>query len=84
MGFHKRIIHRELVERTEEGRLNNLLNADALEMDKWSYKFFELFKTGKSKQECIEIINGEPISDLPYPQYSLNVLREEMKERLNK
>lgn len=84
MGFYRRIISRELIEKTEEGRLNNLLNADALQMDIWSDKFFKLFKTGKSKQECIKIVNGEYDTDLQYPEYSMEVLRQEMKEKLNK
>jgi hypothetical protein len=84
MGFHRRIITQKLIERTEESRIMNLLNADAIEMDMWSEKFFKLFKSGKTKQESIDTLNAISNAELPYLNYSMKVLREEMKEKLNK
>ena len=84
MGFHRRIVTQKLIERTEESRIMNLLNADAIEMDMWSEKFFKLFKSGKTKQESIDTLNGISNAELPYLNYSMKVLREEMKEKLNK
>lgn len=59
MGFHKRFITKKVVEITEENNLLRLLNVDALVMDSWSGRFFELYRNGNSKQQSIEILEKE-------------------------
>lgn len=55
MGFNKRIVDKELVNKTKEENLGQLFRADALIfMDSWASKFHELYKKGLSKQEIIK------------------------------
>lgn len=59
MSFHKRFITKKIVENTKEGNLLRLLNADALVMDMWSGRFFELYKNGSNKEQCVKILEKE-------------------------
>jgi len=55
MGFNKRIVDKELVNKTKEENLGQLFRADALIfMDIWASKFHELYHKGLSKQEIIK------------------------------
>ena len=55
MGFNKRIVDKELVNKTKEENLGQLFRADALIfMDSWASKFHELYPKGLSKQEIIK------------------------------
>lgn len=60
MGFNKRIVNKESILITEEGRLEKLFDADALIMDQWSSQFLSYFIKGYKKDEIIKILeNGE-------------------------
>lgn len=61
MGFHKRIIHRDIIESNIKKLdfIINLTNADALVMDSWSSSFFDNlnFKWDDYQKKRQEIIN---------------------------
>lgn len=59
MGFNKRIVNKESILITEEGRLEKLFDADALIMDQWSSQFLSYFIKGYKKDEIIKILDGE-------------------------
>lgn len=58
MGFNKRMITKELIMSTEDSKIENLFNADALIFDNWSYTFFEIYNNGMSKNEIINKITN--------------------------
>jgi len=53
MGFNKRYVTKEMIIGCDESRLKKLFNADALIMDVWSSKFYELFSSGLTKGEIL-------------------------------
>lgn len=53
MGFNKRFLTEDLIIRTPNERLGTLFNADALIMDTWSAKFYELYSAGLDKYEIL-------------------------------
>lgn len=55
MGFNKRFLTEDLIIRTPNERLGTLFNADALIMDTWSAKFYELYSAGLDKYEILLI-----------------------------
>lgn len=59
MGFNKRIVNKESILITEEGRLEKLFDADALIMDQWASRFLSYFIKGYKKDEIIKILDGE-------------------------
>lgn len=58
MGFNKRMISKDIVMATDESNLINILNADGLIFDNWSFKFFELYQSGLPKDVAIKLINN--------------------------
>lgn len=48
MGFNKRFITKDLIERTPEGLLMELFNSDLLIMDEWSQVFYDKFINKKN------------------------------------
>lgn len=59
MGFNKRFITKETIDRTKQEDLERLFSADALIMDIWSSKFREMYNQGLQKEEIIKILNDE-------------------------
>jgi hypothetical protein len=58
MGFNKRMISKDIVMVTDESDLQNLLNADGLIFDNWSFEFYELYQSGLPKDVAIELMNN--------------------------
>jgi hypothetical protein len=50
------MITKELIMSTEDSKIENLFNADALIFDNWSYKFYELFLKEPNKQKVIDFL----------------------------
>lgn len=61
MGFNKRMISKDIVMATDESNIINLLNADGLIFDNWSFKFFELYQSGLPKDVAIEFLSNTGI-----------------------
>jgi hypothetical protein len=52
------MISKDIVMVTDESDLQNLLNADGLIFDNWSFKFYELYQSGLPKDVAIELMNN--------------------------
>jgi hypothetical protein len=52
------MISKDIVMVTDESDLQNLLNADGLIFDNWSFKFYELFLKEPNKQKVINFLNS--------------------------
>ena len=61
MGFNKRMITKEMVINTNESDLEKLFKADSLIFDTWSYKYYELYKSGLPKTVVIQFITNTGI-----------------------
>ena len=53
MGFNKRFLTEETIINTPSERIHMLFKADALIMDEWSSKFYQLFSAGLNKDEIL-------------------------------
>lgn len=58
MGFNKKWVTKEMVLNTKEENLSRLFNADALIMDTWSSKFYELYKSGLTKDTSVKMVTN--------------------------
>ena len=59
MGFNKRMITKELVMGTSFNEVDKLFECDAIVFDNWSFKFYQLYKSGLSKDSAIKLLQQE-------------------------
>lgn len=57
MGLNKKFITQELIKNTESNNIEKLFNFDAVVFDNWSYKFYQLYSSGLSKDAVMKLMS---------------------------